>query len=467
MNRLKDTLSAYISNLLSGYRLIVGRKPLLNEFHCSVGQILLLILTVFSLDILLSYLLIPAPATFDSYGLNYFFALTFIDILLILFIAAVVNEQKLSINEFLLVNFSISPLLIIFKHSLGLIANMEETYYWINLSGYVLFIVWNFVVIYWLLSLFFKKSTFKTGAITASYIALSFGSVYFLPDSEFWYSEKEEEYSEAYKKLYNLNVEDVFYSQFRLMIDSTDALMEHTPGTTDLYLLAFGGYGLENVFLKEVEYVQSFFDEQFNTKGKSLVLVNNVDTVEKYPMANYSNMYYGLSKISKKIDPEEDILFLFMTSHGSKSHKLSLNYGPIELNNLSPSMIKEALDSSGIKWRIIVVSSCYSGGFIDDLKNPDTLIITAAAKNKTSFGCGAQSEFTDFGTAYFKYALKQENDFIDAFQLAKNWIEKKEKSEQREPSLPQFFLGVNIEKKIRNLTIQIEKVKPSLDLGAR
>ena len=85
------------------------------------------------------------------------------------------------------------------------------------------------------------------------------------------------------------------------------------------------------------------------------------------------------------------------------------------------------LDDAGIKWRIIVVSACYSGGFIDPLKDEHTLIMTASAANRTSFGCGNGSEATYFGDALFQHALRFEDSFVKAFQHARERIAERER----------------------------------------
>ena len=40
------------------------------------------------------------------------------------------------------------------------------------------------------------------------------------------------------------------------------------------------------------------------------------------------------------------------------------------------------LDKAGVKWRVLVVSACHSGSFIDTLKDDHTLITAAAANRK-------------------------------------------------------------------------------------
>ena len=64
-----------------------------------------------------------------------------------------------------------------------------------------------------------------------------------------------------------------------------------------------------------------------------------------------------------------------------------------------------ALDEAGIQRRVVVVSACYSGGFVPALADARTLVITAARHDRPSFGCGVSSRITYFGEAFLAGAL--------------------------------------------------------------
>ncbi len=98
------------------------------------------------------------------------------------------------------------------------------------------------------------------------------------------------------------------------------------------------------------------------------------------------------------------------------------------------------LDASDIKRRVIVVSACYSGGFIDPLKNEHSLVITTAAADRNSFGCDHENDFTYFGQAYFDEALRKTDSFITAFELARPVIAQREQMENFDASNPQIFI---------------------------
>jgi hypothetical protein len=102
------------------------------------------------------------------------------------------------------------------------------------------------------------------------------------------------------------------------------------------------------------------------------------------------------------------------------------------------------LDEAGIQNRVIVVSACYSGGFVEPLKTDSSLIMTAAAADRSSFGCSSEENFTYFGRAYFDEALRSTNSFVEAFRIAAPRIAQRESRQGFLPSEPQIFIGPQI-----------------------
>jgi hypothetical protein len=141
---------------------------------------------------------------------------------------------------------------------------------------------------------------------------------------------------------------------------------------------------------------------------------------------------------------DRDVLFLFLTSHGSHDHRFSLSFWPLGLYDLTPPDLRAMLDDAGVQNRVIVISACYSGGFVDALKDPHTLVITAAAADRTSFGCSNEADFTWFGRAYFDEALRKTRSFTDAFALAAPVVAERERHEGFDPSNPQMVEGSEI-----------------------
>jgi len=255
----------------------------------------------------------------------------------------------------------------------------------------------------------------------------------------------------------NPAAEDVLIKQPQLLYDALTSLEDERPGETDLYFVGFAPYAGEDVFRKDIETARDLFDDRFDTDGRSVVLINNPQTMLDTPFATVSNLRATLSEIGDIIDPDQDVVMLYLSSHGTRDHKISIEFPPLQLDSLSPQMLRQMLDDAGIKWRIIVVSACYSGGFIEPLKDDRTLIITASAADRTSFGCGAESAATYFGDALFQHALRFEDSFLKAFEDAKKLIADREKAEKRQPSNPQIFVGKSMAQKLPKLESELRE----------
>ncbi|KFA28644.1 C13 family peptidase [Xanthomonas vasicola] len=225
------------------------------------------------------------------------------------------------------------------------------------------------------------------------------------------------------------------------------ALQPQRPGLTDLYVVGFAGDASDDVFRNETLYLKQLFEQRFDARGRVVTLVNNPDNLGEHPyapLATYDNLYDTLAAIGKRMDRKEDALLLFVTTHGTEDHNLYVQVDAKEEDFISPQDLRAALDDAGIDKRIIVLSACYSGGFIPALRSPQTLILTAARADRPSFGCGNTSNATYFGQAWLIDAMNQSDDPLAAFDIAKAAINAREQQEGELPSLPQQSLGKRI-----------------------
>jgi hypothetical protein len=213
-------------------------------------------------------------------------------------------------------------------------------------------------------------------------------------------------------------------------------------GETHWYFMGVAGAGYQDVFKTEVENTQRQFDTRFGTLGRSLALINNASTQATLPIASRTSIARALARMGQQMG-SDDVLFLFMTSHGNQNI-FELANDPIGLNSINPQWLRETLDRSNIRWRVLVISACYSGSFIPALQSPNTIIITASAADKPSFGCSTEADYTYFGRAFFAEAMRDQNSLTAAFDVAKKLISKREKEAGYPPSNPQMQVGVNI-----------------------
>jgi hypothetical protein len=151
----------------------------------------------------------------------------------------------------------------------------------------------------------------------------------------------------------------------------------------------------------------------------------------------------SLQVAANGLDPENDILFLILTSHGSPAG-LVVKAGRLT-QTLTPSNLADMLARTGVRHKVVIISACYSGVFIPRLATPDLLVITAADANHPSFGCEDKAKWTYFGNAFFNIALRQARSLKDAFVGARALVKRRELREHFEPSNPLMAGGANVQ----------------------
>jgi hypothetical protein len=278
----------------------------------------------------------------------------------------------------------------------------------------------------------------------------------FLPDMAWWEAPPQEPTRDT--RFPSPASEEVLNAQQELFDTALDDLADQRRGVTDLYFVGFAPYSGEDVFRKDMELARDLFDQRFDTEGRSIVLVNNPRTVLEQPMATVTNLRMTLKEIGATVDRDDDVVMVYLESHGSRDHHLAVEFPPLELNPLTPQILRTILDEAEIKWRIIVVSACYSGGYIEPLKDDFTLILTASATDRTSFGCGTESNATYFADALFQHALRFEDSFVKAFAQARERIAERERDQKvSPPSDPQIFVGDEMAAKLPQLEAALRK----------
>jgi hypothetical protein len=256
--------------------------------------------------------------------------------------------------------------------------------------------------------------------------------------------------ADAQERRPRIDIEATYYRQPQLLERALADLQPSIAGQPQLFYVGFAGFGPQAVFKREVLAVRDLFDARFGTKGRSLVLINHASTLAHIAAANVTNLDRALQHIGRLMNRETDVLFLFLTSHGKKG-LFAVEMPGFGFNDITPDSLRAVLDRSGIKNRVVVVSACHSGSFVPALKEPNTLVITAAHADRSSFGCEDRREWTYFGDAYFNRALRQERSFERAFRSASRLISAWETSEKLTKSLPQIAGGEALRPRLAEL----------------
>ena len=253
--------------------------------------------------------------------------------------------------------------------------------------------------------------------------------------------------------------QETFEAQQAVWQRAVEGIAPRRTSEAQVYGLVFAPYASEDVFLRESAMVATLLEERFDARGHVLRLVNHATTSEELPWATPLNLRRAVQAMAERMDREQDVLVIYMTSHGANDFKLASSHWPLTVPWLTPKELREALDAAGIRHRVIAISACYSGGWIEPLATEHSLIMTAADAEHTSYGCGHRSELTFFGRAVFDEALRKTHSFEAAFAEAVPVIRQREIDAGKEDgfSNPQIHVGAGIRPVLDRLSQQLGK----------
>jgi hypothetical protein len=437
--------SGLLANLLAGARLVLFRPVTASDFAVSAAQFVALAAFNVALSALAAFLRNGVPGTLDLDALQVVLAQFALVLLFALAIAHVVGrpERFLPLATMLIAGDAVFELVAVglhFASAEGLIGELA-----FGLAG-LAYLGWGFATMVRALRLAVPWQR-PQGVYAVGLLAVLFGlfaSGWLRGD--LWVAEEETE-AHAEGGL-SIVQEEVFHLQQTLLDEQLDALEPERPGEVDLYFLGVAPYAPQEVFVREMTTVRKLFDERFGTRGRSLVLANSPATLADTPIASVTQLRYALAEIARIMNPDEDVLFLFVATHGDAGHELAFELAPLALEPLTPTALARMLHDAGVKWRVVVISACYSGGFVEPLKDQNSVIITAADADSTSFGCESGNDLTYFGRAYFDEALRETRSFAKAFEAARRAVSERERSEHLAPSSPQMFVGAAIDERL-------------------
>lgn len=211
---------------------------------------------------------------------------------------------------------------------------------------------------------------------------------------------------------------EIFEQQAPVLTRQLAAITPQRPGRVELFAITFAPYAEEDVFQRESAMVADVIGKRFDAAGHVMQLVNHRNTVGEFAWATPRNLERAIARVASIMDRDEDVLFLHLTSHGASNGMLAASFDPMSIAPVLPADLKAWLDRAGIRNRVISISACYAGKWIDDLANADTLVMTASDASHTSFGCGRGSALTFFGRAMYDEAIRNDTLSFEAAHAA-------------------------------------------------
>jgi len=130
--------------------------------------------------------------------------------------------------------------------------------------------------------------------------------------------------------------------------------------------------------------------------------VRNIRALTSDPVASPSLEVATAGNVSSALrSGGGEACLVFITSHGDESGVvLRAAKGMVQ-----PSTLGSALDAGcGKRPTVVIVSACHSGVFLTPaMRQPNRVVLTAAASARASFGCGAGDQYT-----YYDQCLRRD-----------------------------------------------------------
>ena len=424
------------SNQTAGMWLFLGSRRSLQIVHPSIMQLIFWGILGGSANTLFSWLSAGEIGDFNPQGLVSYALWPFIALIVGIFLSQRVNNPCLMLVPALLwlVLDTHIALLQSFIQYLGMMDVLPYFFYDYLPNVFMVLFVWQSLAVVWVFSRELKWPWWERALIVLATLFTLVVWQMSVTSQPIW---KVEETPPTF-------AEDAFYAQSRLLNKALESVQYGEFAQSHWYFLGVAGASYQDVFRSEVERIKEQFDTRFGTLGRSMMLVNNPATRTEIPIASKHSIEMALRRMGQQMNRESDVLFLYMTSHGLPN-QFEMENAPLDLTQVDPKWLRETLDASGIRWRVIVISSCFSGSFVPALQNENTLIITASAADRQSFGCTNEADYTYFGRAFFDQAMREQNSIETAFSQAQKTVSQWETAQGFEPSEPQWSMGKNME----------------------
>lgn len=231
------------------------------------------------------------------------------------------------------------------------------------------------------------------------------------------------------------------YDQHRKLNSAINALKPQRPGVIDAYVIV-AGFDSDPVFGREAAETAKVLARRYDAVGRTIVLAAGPGAVDQaIPHGSPANFETALGAVSEKMNVKEDVLILYTTSHGAPEAGLAYRDGNYGFGWIGPKRLADLLNGVGISRRMVLLSACFSGELLPLLVNDTSVIVTAADRDQTSFGCAPSNDWTFFGDALINHALRTpqplDTAVAQAFDLIRSW----ESAKHLTSSRPQYYTG--------------------------
>jgi hypothetical protein len=445
---MRNALNALGRNLVAGLRLALFMPVERSAFRISAAQLILIVLVSAAIDIDADWVRAPHDARFSLLGLHgELFALGLLTLSSAL-IATLRRERDvyLALPIVVLASFPAIQVVHLLPSLPGAVAAVSD----------VTRTVFEYAVLVWMLVIAVRavylcvdpqRPRRRAFAVCAGVLLIA--PLWFAPFAgplDPWWREFDSVQSN--RDAMSPASEPVLAAQDFMMDRALDQLDDERPGISDLYFVGFAPDARRPGFVTDVDAAQRAMDERWHTKGRSVVLINSPLTVAERPFATITHLREVLLQIGDLIDADDDVVMVYLTGSTSPDHSLTAVNPPLELVGLSPQGLKQLFDAAGIRWRIVVVSTCYAGAWVDALKDDETAVIASSARDVHGNDCAGGIATSAFGEAFFTEGMRRNDDLRLAFDVARKGLARSHAPE------PVMSIGPSIAEHLKRLRNQ-------------
>lgn len=156
-----------------------------------------------------------------------------------------------------------------------------------------------------------------------------------------------------------------------------------------------------------------------------------------HPMpATLSNIAQDLGTLANETDAG---CLIYFSSHGAP-------WGIVLGRSIvAPSTLANIVDNTcGDRPTVVILSACYSGVFVPALEGDDRMVITAARRDRTSFGCGQDNRYPYFDDCVVR-TIPKVHSFPELGDRVKDCVSNMEaETGMSPPSDPQISIGKDV-----------------------
>ncbi|HVJ11735.1 MAG TPA: hypothetical protein VNC62_09220, partial [Burkholderiales bacterium] len=329
-------LSSLLKNVIAGARLAFFLPVRAHHFRASPVDFTLLAILSFALWVLVTGARLGFEGQFEPASIPVHLA----GLVLILATAMLVALVFGASTQLVLIAVALLTLEPVFSVLVAVLTMMDFVF-WMPAALYYAVLVWFWVACMRAVAVCAgtrRPQIVVAAALVTAMIALDLTA---FPETEPW-TVAEEEQAEPVP----LASERLFHLQGELIERSLAAIQPGRAGTPELYFVGFAPDASQDVFVKEMRFVKRLFDERLGTAGRSIALASSYDALEEFPIASVTNLGRALKRVGQAMN-EDDVLFLFLTAHGDRTHRLSASQPPLEVANVTPTSLGRLLHDSG------------------------------------------------------------------------------------------------------------------------